>query len=346
MPSSISTSGATTSSSSRPGVSCSSTGRTRASAPVAGPRSLMIPSMVLEGGGEPERWPSRSWRSMRDGRRASTRSWPRLAGYLHGARAQCPTRRASPPSVPSNAPRARSTSAGCARGWATRHRSSVRGHEHNAAPARRHRRHQGDRRRHPPHRAPRPVDAPRAARLGGAPPARARGRRPAGVDVRRQHHRERGRCRGDPARREEGRRHRVPRVPHRGRASGGVRRRRAARDDGRDGRLRADPLPERRRVRRPEVQRRHRSGAPDAVRDDLQRRDGRDPGAVRPAPVPDGDRAVVGHRRRGARGRTRARPRVARRQHQRRPAQRGLPRPRQPALGPALGGVRRPRRCR
>ena len=40
------------------------------------------------------------------------------------------------------------------------------------------------------------------------------------------------------------------------------------------------------------------------------------------------------------------RPRAARRQHQRRPAERRVPRSRRPSLGPAVGGVCRPRACR
>ena len=115
----------------------------------------------------------------------------------------------------------------------------------------------------------------------------------------------------------------------------------AVMDDARD--PRADRVPQRRRLRRSTVCHRRRSGAPAAVRHDLQRRDGRDPGAVGQPHVPDGAAAVVGHRRRGQGGRAGARDGPARRQHQRRPAERGPPGSRRTPLGPALGGVRRPR---
>ena len=64
-------------------------------------------------------------------------------------------------------------------------------------------------------------------------------------------------------------------------------------------------------------------------------------------PVPDGDPAVVGHRRRGAprsRGRTRSGLRGVNTNAD--PHNEGFPDLAEPALGPAVGGVRRPRRCR
>ena len=186
---------------------------------------VMIPSMVLEGAGEPEELAERSGL---DAPAARDRRGRRRAGrHLHvGREPSGPTRTPHGPSL-SSAPRARWPCGGCARGWATRYRSSVRGMSttqlqrdvigdikvidvdtHLTEP-------------HDlwTHLAPRGWEErlPHVREVDGRPVWMCDGNIIGNA----------GRCGGDPARREEGRRHRVPRVPHRGRAPGGVRRRRA-----------------------------------------------------------------------------------------------------------------------
>ena len=74
---------------------------------------------------------------------------------------------------------------------------------------------------------------------------------------------------------------------------------------------------------------------------DLQRRHGRDPGRLGQPPAAAAADAGVGRRRLRRRGQAGRRARRPRRQHDLRPAGPRRPRPRQPGLGPVLGGVHR-----
>ena len=77
---------------------------------------------------------------------------------------------------------------------------------------------------------------------------------------------------------------------------------------------------------------------------DLQRRHGRDPGRLGRAPVPHGAHAVVGHRRRRRRGRSGPHALGLRGVNTNSdPQNRGLPDLGERALGPVVGGLRRPR---
>ena len=79
---------------------------------------------------------------------------------------------------------------------------------------------------------------------------------------------------------------------------------------------------------------------------DLQRRERRDPGRVRQPAAADGDPARVGRRRVRARGAARERPRSARREPHVRSAGPRCARPREPRVGPGVGGVQLAARCR
>ena len=104
---------------------------------------------------------------------------------------------------------------------------------------------------------------------------------------------------------------------------------------------RPDHLPQHDRPRRPGPRHGRRRGALPHRGRDLQRRHGRDPGRLGRPAAAAADHAGVGRRHLRRRGQAGGGARGPRRQHDVGPARPRRARPRQPRLGPVLGGVHR-----